>query len=719
MASDRFRSAVQVGLAMTLAYGIGMAMGWDKPYWAGIAIAVTSLATTGESLLKGLRRLAGTAVAMVVATALLATVAQERWAFGALTSLWLAFCTWQVGASPRPYFWFCAGFSVPLFSVMSDLEGLTAFEVMVLRAQQTFLGIACFTVVASAVFPRNARNALTRRVEEEVTHLARKTGDLRGRITGADGVFPAAVLPGARGSNTGALADLVAAARVESFEVSDHAQAWGEVVATLDTASDALDRLELALADAPSAWSTERLGEALGAIRSRLDGVAALFSSGKRLAISDPFQDPPLPDTQPGTGAFELAERLQRADLLHEFDEATRRLADAAARTAGPARPAGPTGTAREVTLSPATARALPISERVAIVMRQTAVFWLAFLAYTYLPAIPNGPVVVILSASLGISLMLLPTFRPISLLLPALIAFAGGGAAHVLVMPHLVGFAQLGLVLFFGSFLIVWVCDSPKMAIGRSVGLVLFTVVTNISNEQTYSVTNIFNTVVVFGLILLIIAVTQHLPISWRPEYVIRTLLRRYSDAIVAVLNDLPRELSGSDGGRARRAALCELHALPGRIGVWTRALPKGVPSEAERDALLNLADRLQVLSLRLTMLARLRGEDTDPIWLRVLGDEVRAWRLGLRDVAESLGRPPMAFVPSDLEERLGRKLRTLEARIADATESGATETADTHGTAHMLRGISSFRGVSQAVISVIEAADGVDWRRLAAPRF
>jgi hypothetical protein len=35
---------------MTVAYGISLSMGWDKPMWVGFAVAFVSLATVGQSL---------------------------------------------------------------------------------------------------------------------------------------------------------------------------------------------------------------------------------------------------------------------------------------------------------------------------------------------------------------------------------------------------------------------------------------------------------------------------------------------------------------------------------------------------------------------------------------------------------------------------------------------------------------------------------------------
>jgi len=61
--SIRSKESIKTALAMTIAYGIALSMDWDRPYWAGFAVAFISLATVGQSLNKGALRMLGTLVA--------------------------------------------------------------------------------------------------------------------------------------------------------------------------------------------------------------------------------------------------------------------------------------------------------------------------------------------------------------------------------------------------------------------------------------------------------------------------------------------------------------------------------------------------------------------------------------------------------------------------------------------------------------------------------
>jgi uncharacterized membrane protein YccC len=58
--STKTKEAIKTALAMTIAYGIALSMDWDRPYWAGFAVAMISLATIGQSLNKAALRVLGT-----------------------------------------------------------------------------------------------------------------------------------------------------------------------------------------------------------------------------------------------------------------------------------------------------------------------------------------------------------------------------------------------------------------------------------------------------------------------------------------------------------------------------------------------------------------------------------------------------------------------------------------------------------------------------------
>jgi len=65
--SVRAKESFKTALAITIAMGIALWMDWEKPYWAGFAVALISLPMEGQSLNQGAMRMLGTLVASAVA----------------------------------------------------------------------------------------------------------------------------------------------------------------------------------------------------------------------------------------------------------------------------------------------------------------------------------------------------------------------------------------------------------------------------------------------------------------------------------------------------------------------------------------------------------------------------------------------------------------------------------------------------------------------------
>src|SRR5215475_14815906 len=141
--SDRVKAAVKTALAVVLAYGVALSMDWEKPYWAAFTVAFCSLATVGESLNKGLLRLSGTFLGGVAAITLIAVFPQDRWLFLIGMSIFTGFCTYMMFGTSRWYFWYVAGFSVPLLALAGGANPLNDFQTVVIRGEETTLGILC------------------------------------------------------------------------------------------------------------------------------------------------------------------------------------------------------------------------------------------------------------------------------------------------------------------------------------------------------------------------------------------------------------------------------------------------------------------------------------------------------------------------------------------------------------------------------------------------
>ena len=110
------RAGVRAGLALVLAYGIALAMDWQKPLWAGISVVVLAAAPPGAALEKARLRVFGSLAGALMAFCLVAWFPQERWLFLLTMSLWVGVCGFFMRRSAHPYAWQVAGFVAPIIA---------------------------------------------------------------------------------------------------------------------------------------------------------------------------------------------------------------------------------------------------------------------------------------------------------------------------------------------------------------------------------------------------------------------------------------------------------------------------------------------------------------------------------------------------------------------------------------------------------------------------
>ncbi len=108
--SGTTKESIKTALAMTIAFGVGLGMGWDRPYWAGFAVAFISLSSTGQSFNKASLRMTGSVLGAIVALTVIGLAAQQRWLFILCLSMWCGFCTYMMGGKRHQYFWHVSGF---------------------------------------------------------------------------------------------------------------------------------------------------------------------------------------------------------------------------------------------------------------------------------------------------------------------------------------------------------------------------------------------------------------------------------------------------------------------------------------------------------------------------------------------------------------------------------------------------------------------------------
>ena len=234
MLSTKAKEAIKTGLAFALVYGIALRLDWMNPYWAGFAVAMIALPTAGQSLRKGMLRLAGTFPGCIAALVILSLAPQNRWAFMLLISAWIFFTTYMMLADKsRAYLWNVAGFVCLIITLAGPGSSENLFEHAVFRTLETVMGIVVYTLVSVFLWPRTNLGAIKQVSTELVAaqaKLLRAGGDVLGG-RGTEEKLPA--LHTQEVKHLAALAQALQAEGSESYEVHELGPLWARLLGVI------------------------------------------------------------------------------------------------------------------------------------------------------------------------------------------------------------------------------------------------------------------------------------------------------------------------------------------------------------------------------------------------------------------------------------------------------------------------------------------------------
>src|SRR6516225_5172600 len=571
--SDRFKAAVKTALAMVLAYGVALSMDWDHAYWAAFAVAFCTLSTFGESLNKGLLRLSGTLLGSLAAVTLVALFAQDRWLFLIGMSIFTGLCTYMMSGTSRWYFWYVAGFSVPLLALAGGANPLNDFQTIITRSEETALGILSYSLVWLLIWPTSTCEAL----EDAVRRLAAAHRQLTVHyLTPTIGGTPDAGAEALRRQTRQVLArlgGLLDGAETDSYEIWEARRAWRALIHQLSQLTSAFERWRQSFADVRED-DRQRLMPELPEFAAELDRRFAQI--GGMLEGRPPERGPttvPLNFEEKGMASlspFHQAALLLYRRHLQEIDKLTRDLFETLADIRNFAR-ANVDPSREAVALLPSALD----PERFAGVARWFTGLWLAWLIALYVPDIPDTVTFIVLTNSLSMALCLMPQVPIARIFLPVAFGIALGGAIYLLLMPHVASFASLGVVIFAVVFLICYLFHRPTQAAAKAAALGLVVMVIGVANEQSYNFLSVANVALVSALVFAVLAVATQFPVSFRAEHVFLRLLGRFFHACAYLASTLQWDRANppTRWQRLRRVLhLGDLARIPGQLAIWGR---------------------------------------------------------------------------------------------------------------------------------------------------
>jgi uncharacterized membrane protein YccC len=314
----------------------------------------------------------------------------------------------------------------------------------------------------------------------------------------------------------------------------------------------------------------------------------------------------------------------------------------------------------------------------------------------------------------MGLGMARFPQLRVSSVFLPVVFSCLITGFLYLLVMPHLVGYMQLGAMIFVATFGIAYLFSGPKQALSRIMALVYFPIITSISNQQTYSFGQVANTTLESVLIIALLVVTWYIPYNRQPEKMFLRMLRRFFRQAGFLVS--PSTLSlGQTTGAARwwgqLRSRNDLLTIPDQLGAWDTMIDQRKYVKSSPEQLSMLATRLNMLGYRLQDMFEARRNPQAQFLVDELSEDIRDWRLKIQEVFQSLAKHPAAVNPKALQSRLERKLAQLEGRIKEALNMAGKGQINNREKENFYRLLGAYRGVAEAAVAYVGVAGRIDW--------
>jgi hypothetical protein len=152
------RTAIQMGVAVSLATVLGIQISSDRFYWAVIAVFITFMGTSnsGEQVMKACFRIAGTVVGIGIGSLLIDAVGHDVYPSLAVILIALFFGLYFLRTS---YVFMVVGVTVVVAQLYEQL-GEFSNALLLLRLEETALGAAVAIVVVLTVLPLRSRRVL-------------------------------------------------------------------------------------------------------------------------------------------------------------------------------------------------------------------------------------------------------------------------------------------------------------------------------------------------------------------------------------------------------------------------------------------------------------------------------------------------------------------------------------------------------------------------------
>ena len=703
----RIKEALKTSLAMVIVFGFALWMDWERPYWAGFAVAVISLSTVGLSINKGLKRLFGTLLAFVVSLTIIAFSIQDRWLFITLLSLWLALCSYKYSYTSS-YFWFVAGFVTSIICFDAGTDPVNAFNTAILRVQETSLGILTYSLVNIFIWPNSTLNQLNSATATLIATQRKLYMSYLSSMMGQTNDNATLRLEEVQQRNK--FNQTLIAAMTDTYEVGEIKGQWRQFQIESADLMLTIDRWYESLQEV----SELNLNELLPHLEALNTEIDARFSNIEQMLADHPPQyQPQVIELTMNEKAIEQLPYFHKAALmvthiqLQHIEQLSRDLFNTICSLKGFGVPVP------EHTQKPTPwASFLPDVDCMIRAINVVANMWVAYIIWILIE-VPGGTGFVGMIAPFALVLAASPQLKVITLLPPLLITVVFAGGLNMLLMPHITGFTQLGPMIFLSTFTLCYLFSEPRHAITRALSLVMLLSTIGVNNEQTYNFLSVANTFLNNGMMMLLLAIMASFPRSIKPEHAVMRLIHRFFHSSQYLINHIDDHLVHKKSvihSWKKAFHNKEISTIPTKLLSWSPIIDGHSKTPSNHTQLLTL--QLYILTFRIQTLMTAGTQLQDETLVKILLSDVHIWRDNIQELFQRLAHSPASLSAQKIHEQLQNHIDYLEDHIEQTMNQRVNDKNISNldrENFYLLLG--AYRGVSESVSQYAKVAEKINW--------
>ena len=737
----RIMECAKPAIATVIIYAIAFYMGWEKPYWATVSAASVNLMCYGMTLYRGVIRVLGTFIGGITGLVLIALFPQDRWAY--MTAAMIPLFLFGYGCTgKKDYLYVVAGITFMVVMgvtwTIDDWSSGEAHQIIMLRLSQTLMGSGVMVLISVFVWPKSSIREFEDLTLKGWTNQRQLYESVRGMMSGEDRDEEAQRLRLNDVDITEDIHFIHHLAENDSFEMMETGHHWHEFLHSSGAQVEALDSMRESLGDVKGL----ELKTFFPNLDALLSEVAARYEQTERmLAKKAPTRMPQAVTLSINDAELAALPRFQQAAVaairhqLQNIEAITRSLFDCVAEIRMFEHPKaehaghdshdahGGHGSKRfTLALDPDRVRgALGIIFSV----------WIGFLCWIYIYDVPLHSIFWAMCGVLAFVITYRGEMRWTTLLWSWAIGTVAATVCYVFIMQHLDGFREFGAMVFIALFLMGYIFYPLAHPGARMFTLISFTIVLQGDNHQHYDFDHHL-------LYVLWIWLTLSIPIVGKACF----LHIRHDKAFLRLHDRFFRQANfmisahGPEG--ARKPGIIDrfqMIFLQNDLTEWPRKMSlyssdydsvklifeAGTVNFNEIGTTKEQAQKLVTsqfqLAYRVKDVVAARALPRMDVVEHALMDEKIEWHQLIEEWFRRQAVAPARVMDADND--LVARLASLEPRIEKAftrIDHGVLSEEDRE---NLYRLISSYRGLSQAVINHAHLASTFDWPRWRETRF